>query len=533
MIETIAYILTGLGFYFMGMSGIRANLQRVPGRQFREYIGRATKVPVLAGISGFLMGFVTQTSIGVSVILAGLISRGIATIPQALPVVAWSNFGLVILAYLSKLPIFIVALFLVGFSSLYMQFFAKGRLRPVFEPLYALGLLIVGIGLMKKNCPALAGYPDIAWALTFISGSNILAFIFGAITRAAIQSTSTIVVLGQILCEARIFTGEQALMVLFGTALGTGLAAYFLTSHFQGVMRQITIFEALINAAAGATMISLFYIEKLTHLQILQGVLGSVSEGATETHLTSYFLVQQALCVIFTYATIPWMPGWLERIAPTTVEQDLSRPRFINDAAVQDFETGLSLAEREWANLVQRLPDYLQRLRIEETEKAIAEPVVLHNASQALKIELESFLAALSDRPNKSHSASVALLQLQDRLSLFGEIENGVWQVVQALHGAPPSGALRSLENNVIEALDALLRTSIDAISGGKEDVEMLNLITANPGDTMDGLRRNYMNEEQSMGHEERIILLAMLSQYERIVWTVHQLSRSLEAMRN
>jgi phosphate:Na+ symporter len=528
MLETIAYIFAGLGLYFMGVGGIRTNLQRVPGRKFREFIGHATKVPVLAAGSGFTMGVVTQTSIGVSVILAGLISRGVATIPQALPVVAWSNFGLVVLAYLIYQPVHIIALFLLGTSALYMQFFPAGRFRRLFEPLYALGTLLFGIVLMKHYLPALVGTHEVALIIAAIPGSNFLAFIIGAITRTIIQSTSAVVVLGVILHGAGIFTAEQALMVLFGTGLGTGLAAFFLTSHFKGIMRQITLFEAIINVAAGMIMVIAFYLEEIAHLPLLQYFLGSTSGQLSAAYLANFFLVQQALCLIVTYSTLRWMPHWLEILSPTTVEQDLSRPRFISDEAVQDSETGISLAEREIAGLVQRLPDYLQAVRTEEAEKPVAAPAVLHNAFKAISTELESFLVALSDRQQGNHAVSTGLLRLQHRLSLVGEMENGIWEIVQALRGLPPSGALKTAENNIIEALDALLRTGIEALAtNSPDDLEMLGLITAAPGEIVDKLRRGYLREEQTLDHQERIVILSVLAQYERVVWTLHQLSRS------
>ncbi len=528
--EIIAWILAGLGLYFMGMGAIRANLQRIPGRRFREFIGRATNTPVLAAMLGFLMGVITQTSIGVSTILAGLISRGITTIPRALPVVAWSNFGLVALLYLLNQPLHVFGLYILGLSALYLQFFLRGQLRGLCESLFALGLVLLGIRLMKEWCPQLASSPEATFFFDSVPHSNLLAFVFGVMARTVIQSTSTVVVLGLILTASGLFTYDQALMVMFGTGLGTAAAVYFLTTHFLGVMRQITLFEAIINFFAGTTMLVLFYLEKDFHVPLIKS-LASHMPGDSPNHVCSLFFMQQTLCLVLTYGTLRWMPSWLEMISPTTKEQDLSRPRYISDEATQDFETGLALAERELTGLMQRLPGYLQTIRTEEKEPALAEPAVLHNASLAIMTEMESFLTALSDRAHKSHSTSVSVLNAQRRLSLVSEIEDCVWQIVQAFRGVPPKGGFQSVESNIVEALDALLRTGIETlISGSKDDIEMLGLITAAPGDVVDRLRRNYLREEEGLDHAERILILSVLSQYERIVWALQQLSRSLQA---
>ncbi len=530
--EIIAWILAGLGLYFMGMGGVRTNVQRIPGRQFRDFIGRATKTPVLGALLGFILGVITQTSIGVSVILAGLISRGIATIPMALPMVAWANFGLVVLVYLVHQPIHLFGLFLIGLSGIYLQFFLRGRFRGLCEPLYSLGLVLLGIRLMKVYCGQLTDSPQAMEFFNSVPHSDLLAFLFGVAARTVIQSTSTVVVLGLILSGSGIFSHDQALMVLFGTGPGTALAALFLTSHFKGVMRQITVFEAVINGGAGLVMLALFYLEEIGHVPLLKYWLprlpGDIESGS---HVASFFLAQQTLCLVFTYSTLRWMPAWLEKISPMTQEQDLSRPRFISDAATQDFETGLTLAERELVGLVQRMPGYLQTIRSDNAEKALAAPEVLHNSSLAILTELEAFLSALTDQGLQRRSASVALLQTQRRLSLISELDDCIWQIVQGFQGRPPAGALQSVESNIIEALDTLLYTAIDALnSGSTEDIELLGMITAAPGEVVDRLRRGYLQEEHQLDHNERILILSVLSQYERIVWALQQLSRSLQA---
>src|SRR6478752_2081568 len=109
MLEIIATLLAGLGLYFIGVGGIRSSLQQIPGRRLRGFLGQATNHPVRAAASGFIAGSITQTSIGVSVILAGLIARGFMTVSQALPVIAWSNLGLVVLVFLNNLPMAVIA----------------------------------------------------------------------------------------------------------------------------------------------------------------------------------------------------------------------------------------------------------------------------------------------------------------------------------------------------------------------------------------------------------------------------------------
>lgn len=529
MLETIASTLAGLGLYFMGVGGIRTNLQQVPGRRFREFIGQATRRPGLAAMSGFLTGFVTQTSIGVSVILAGLISRGMVMVSQALPVVAWSNLGLVVLVFLGNLPLHVLGLMLAGVGGICLNFGFGGRFRGSIGPFYALGLLLLGLRMLKVSFQSLSDSTEFDTYMALVPASHLLAFLLGVLLRTPIQSTSAVVLIGITLNQGGIFSESQALMLQYGTALGTGSAAFLLTSHFKGVMRQITLFEALINAVAGIILVALFYVEKYGNVPLVEAWVSNLSDSVPG-RLAYAFLIQQSLCVVVAYLFLWRGHGRLEKWAPMTAEQDLSRPRFIHDQAVQDIETGLALAERELGGLLERMPDYLAPVR-EETRDQPATPVTdLHNASLAVMAELQSFLAAISDRRNKPHTASVALLQVQRRLDLINGIEDGVYQIAHDLEKQPANPALRELAGKFVESLDALLRTAIEAtVDGMAHHIEILRKVSSASGAFMERLRQSYLNAQHNLDHDERILVLDLTTRHERVMWLLNQLSQTLQ----
>lgn len=527
MLEIIATLLAGLGLYFIGVGGIRSSLQQIPGRRLRGFLGQATKHPIRAAASGFLAGSVTQTSIGVSVILAGLIARGFMTVTQALPVIAWSNLGLVVLVFLNNLPVAVIAMLLIGLGGIASNFGLGGRLKGVMSPLFSLGLVLYGLKLMKLSLQNLSAMPGFDHFMDPISGANLWPFLLGAVLRIPIQSTSAVALIGITLNGAGVFTESQAMMVFYGTALGTGLGAYFLTSHFQGVMRQVTLFEAMINGLAGITLLALFYIEQWTGLPLIQHGLQALAHQVDD-RLALGFLLQQLLCVLFAYLTLGKALGWLAKWAPITVEQDLSKPRFIHDEALQDIQTGLSLAEREISHLLERMPDYLTGVREESKGLKHHPSETYHVASLAVLQEVNSFLADMSAKP-MSHASSHVLLNLKHRLDMVGSIDDAVFQIVQQLKQMPASNSVQTLTHNVAESLDALLHTALDAMGGDVMDVEMLRLLTLSPGEVAERLRQDYLHTGKQLEHQERSCVLTVTTQHERIMWTLNQFSQTLQ----
>lgn len=531
MIELIAQLLAGLGLYFSGVGGIRTSLQQFSGRKFRDFIARASANPASAAVSGFCMGTVTQTSIGISVILAGLISRRMATVSQALPVVAWSNLGLVTLVFLNNLPIHIVAMTLAGVCGICINFGFGGRFKGWMPSLFSLGLLLLGLRLIKESMHGLSLLPGIAGALSqfnHLPFATLSVFLLGVILRVPIQSSSAVTLIGITMHSAGVFTEDQALMMVYGTALGSGLSVFLLTAHFRGIMRQITLFEAIINGLAGVLVLTLFYLEKITQIPLLLAGAQKLT-GNVEMRLACLFLVQQALCVAFAYLLLPRAQQLLERLAPTTVEQDLSRPRFIHDEALMAPATALSLVEQELFGLLKRTPDYLSQLRPEAANAAPVTAALAHSGSQAILRETEHFLAELALHLPSNASLSLSLLHLERHLHLLDEVQNALHAICREMAALPSDDeALCSLRHNVAESLHMLLTTTVEAARGEASELQLLGQLTASPGEVIERLRSRYLGSGAPLSHSQRASILAITTQHERIMLTLNQISRAL-----
>lgn len=533
MIEHLSMLIAGLGLYFFGVSGLRQSLQQIPGRKFRDFIGKATAHPALSAVSGFFMGTITQTSIGCTVILAGLISRGMATLYQALPMVAWTNLGLVTLVLLNELPLPTLAMVLVGIGGVCLNFGLGGRFKGAISPLFSLGLILFALMSIKESTGLIAMEPGVMESLALLPESfkSFCALMLGVLLRIPIQSSSAVALLGIILEDAKIFTTTQALLMLIGTSFGTGASIFLLTAHFKGLMRQITLFEAIINAAAGGVMMLLFAIEYFFDVPLLVHGLAKL-DSHVDQQLAIAFLIQQSLCVVFGYLLLPRASAWLEQMAPTTVEQDISRPRFIHDEAVQDSETALTLTEQELGLLLGRTPAYLNEFRSEPPAEPSPAPIVLHNAAVSLFGEISSLLEAVSANPRQN--SSVRLLKIQRRVNLLMETEDAIFRLVTALESlsdaAHNNPTVNSLTHNIVESLDLLLNTSICALSSNREDANTLLELTSNPGEVIEGIRNQYLHNASHLGHSTRKIILSITTQYERVVIYLNQLSRNILA---
>jgi phosphate:Na+ symporter len=265
MAQLLALFFAGLALFFQGVSGIRTHLQGLTSRRLRRQLAAWSRRPLLAGVGGFVFGAITQSSTAVAFILTSLVSGGLMSVAHALPIVAWANLGTVPLVFFASLNAHLAFLYLLGASGLALAFdFGSARARPALSALFSVGLLFLGLQLMKDAFAPLPGFSWFRDLAGFIQGSALATFVAGALLRVLVQSSSAIAVIAITLAHGGLLSTDQAAMMMFGTGAGVGLSIFLLSSNLRGVPRQIALYQALINGAAALVLFALYYIEHYT-----------------------------------------------------------------------------------------------------------------------------------------------------------------------------------------------------------------------------------------------------------------------------
>jgi phosphate:Na+ symporter len=530
-VKEFALILGGLGVYFFGSGGLRTTLQGLATRSFRMGIARWTQFPGMTAAGGFLLGLIIESSAVASVILGSIVARGAISARLAQRLCAWANTGLVVLVFITTLDIATVGHLIMGAGGIALSFNLFPRLRPLLSGAFHLALILLGLRLMKEG---LTGLPAMAWFQAMaaqVGGLSITALALGILLRIPVQSSTAVAIIGAILYKAGIFNEFQALLMLAGTGLGTGFALYLLTSHLRGEPRQITLFQGLINAIAGGVAAMLLAVGHYGGWAAFPDLLASLAD---DYHLrfAFAFLFQQLLCVVAGWGVGRFAPGLMERLAPVTLDQRLSKPRFIYDEAVQDPEAALELAEKELVRLFQLSGSYLDGLREDMKEAAEVPFQVAHTAVATLGVEVQEYLAAIAVRRlEKKHSAQV--LWLERLLGLCLAIEEGAFQLAGTLHGTRPSPQAAPVMGRFVEAGATMLLAAADA-AGTKDvyDIDILRRLTENRGDFLEKLRTDYLREGHDWSHADRALLFQVTTQFEHVVVLLHRLAILLESGR-
>ncbi|HSI07671.1 MAG: Na/Pi symporter [Rariglobus sp.] len=531
MTELVALFLAGLALFFYGVGGIRTHLNGLTSRRLRQQLSRWARHPVLAGIWGFVFGAITQSSTAVAFILTGLVSSGLMTTARALPIVAWANLGTAVLVFFVSFNLHLAFLYVLGVTGLALAFnLGPVRIRPVVAALFSVGLLFFGLQMMKN---AFAPLPGFAWftdVVTFLQGSVLATFVLGLLLRLLVQSSSAIAVIAIALAHGGLFTGEQAAMMMYGTGVGVGLSIFLLSANLQGIPRQLSLYQALINSFAGLTLATLFYIEKFTGIPLALGLAERLADS-DNLRLAFAFLFLQATAVTAALVFSRSAAGWLQKLSPPTDEQDLSRPRFLSEDALEDPESALDLVEKEQIHLLGHLPAQLATVLAETAATAPVPASVLHRAGIAVGSEVHAFIRELTER-DTDHDTSRRVLALERRHALIASLNDTTHAFVETFttlnRGPAPEG---SFTNNLAESLHTLILSALDAArSADPDEVDMLLRMTADRGDLMERLRRNLLSGPQPLDHQQKSHLFYLTSLFERAVWLLRQLATLLKS---
>jgi phosphate:Na+ symporter len=525
--ESAALFLAGLSLFFYGVNGVREKLQQASGRRLRNILARFTRRPFVAALLGVLAGAVTQSSSAVSFILSGLVATGLIPLRRALPVVAATHVGTALLVFLAALNIHVAILYLIGLTGLMISFRISERHGALIGSLFSIGLLFLGLDLMKTSFLPL---PDCEWFQTlamFIREWPLAPFLLGVALRMFIQSSSAIGVIAMTLQHGGLFDEIQAMILICGTGPGVALSGFFLSGNLSGPPRQIVIYQGMINLLSGCLVGILIMADTLGGHPLLREVLDHLSMNASDRIAWVYFFMM-AVCMIAGIAILPRIEPLLKKLSPPDVESDLSRPEFLLEEALATPETATTLVDREQRRFLELCIALLDTAREEGGAGKSENAAAYHQGAKGLNREITEYSEELIARPLDSQTMH-ELLNLKRRQEMLGPLEECVEGLVRSTRDSA-TGSERQLEmKSLLESMSLIALTALEAwTNGDPQELEFLLQLTDDRSGMMEKLRKNFRADGNAMSPEDQSALFYATTLFERAVWLMRQLGLTL-----
>jgi phosphate:Na+ symporter len=341
------------------------------------------------------------------------------------------------------------------------------------------------------------------------------AFLMGVALRAFIHSSSAVAAIVVTINRGGQLGDFPAMMVIAGLGIGSALASWMLSGNLRGVPRQIAMYQAMTNCAAGLIIGAMLIAERLLHVPLLLAAVAAVGTTISQRMAFTYLALNVTVAA-FAFAGLRWAPTGLAKLWPPTPEQDLSSPIYIQHNSLNSPETALDLVALEQMRVVSVLGRYLDAAR--RGDPAQLKP--LHAAAAQLGRHIGEFLEALLKMPIATDLAARAI-GYQRKESTLRALEDNVCLFAETLMGL----SHEELASLLIESLDTILYSALAALeSPGDLEIEILVNMTDDRSGMMEELRsRHGLQQAGSMNHTSALHYATTL--FERNVWLLRQLA--------
>jgi phosphate:Na+ symporter len=246
----IVLFICGIALFLLGIDQLEKGLARLGDKTLKRVLGNYTRTP-LQGI-GFGMGatVMVQSSSIVSLITLAFVSAGILQLYNAIGIILGANLGTTFTGWIVatigfKLNLNEVYLPLLGLGASGLLWATQhSRLQAVGRFIYGLGLLIMGMLLMKDSISFLTEMLDIAVI------KNLPLWVFflaGAMLSAVIQASSAAMMMALTALHGGIIDLPSAAAFAVGADLGTTSTVIIGSLKGARIKRRVSAIHFIFN----------------------------------------------------------------------------------------------------------------------------------------------------------------------------------------------------------------------------------------------------------------------------------------------
>ena len=362
MNELFAGVAGGLGLFIVGMWLLTENLKALASRRLRRSATRWTANRLSALLWGSLAGGVTQSMSAMTFIVVSTLRSGLITIEGALALILGGCVGVSALVVIVTFDIKVVALYVLGIAGACVVSERLARYRPVAASFLGGAMIITGLVLLKEAAAPLAGEPWFRDMLAGTGDSLALAFLVAALLTALVQSSSAVSVFGISLAAVGVLSVDQAIMVMYGSVIGSGTIIWLLSAGLRGRSRQVAMYLVGYNVLLCAVLVPLLYAEIHFDIPLVKALVFSVDLDLDQQLALVYVLLGVFLAPLM-LAVLGWSARVLDRLWPSSQVDELSQPKFIHDHASVDMDSSVVLVDLEQKRAVTNLSQYFDAVR--------------------------------------------------------------------------------------------------------------------------------------------------------------------------
>ena len=224
--ESILSLFGGIAIFLTAMNMMSLNLQKIAGTKLKLFLTKKSINNLVCAGIGAIIAMIIQSSAAVSVMSIGFANADILNLSQAAAVIIGANFGgslIGILASLESLNIHVYFSF-VSFIGVVLTFFKKDKIKIIGELLCGLGMIFVGLNLLKESCDQ-PSFKDVLKNVLEKIDFPLALVLIGFIFTSLIQSSSAMTGLIIVMIQGGAMNMKNGIFIILGSNVGTSTTA--------------------------------------------------------------------------------------------------------------------------------------------------------------------------------------------------------------------------------------------------------------------------------------------------------------------
>jgi len=525
--EIIGTIFCGLGLFFIGFRMISRNLRQLTGTRFKNLVRKATGTRLLSAFTGFISGVIFQSASASVFITSGFHTARLLTLRQSMIIINWANIGTSVLIFIVVLNIKLLIFYFVGIIGMvyFLQLDKTNRSQLTFLFLQGVSMLFLGILFIKNAAGPLQSLPWFREALQMSSGSVFLLFLAGTLLTVAAQSGATVSVVALTLSSVGLMDLLQTFIIVLGTGFGSAINILLFSFKLRGSGKQLSLYLGLFKTVGVITIAALLFIDYQWSPDHKPRFVSMLSANPGQQVAWLFLIMQLLPAFLLTIMQRP-VTVLLQRISPPTSDEELSKAAFLSEPALQEPETALYLVGREQIRLLRILPDYLVPVSPDRNSKQVSKLDVLHECFELVDQQITQYLEKLLKNP--------VALSLQEQIHLaqhfsaiVKDLESNLFEFVTTINTSFETIVNLPFAINLIESLRTILDTTIECFEDlDQEGMEMVLRLTADKGDLLQRIRKDYFQKNTSLDLGVQQALFSLTLQFDRGCWLVKSVTQ-------
>jgi phosphate:Na+ symporter len=449
-IKAALALVGGLGLFLLGMRKLSDGLQTIAGSSLKRLIAAVTGNRFMAVGVGMAVTTVIQSSSITTALVVGFVNSGIMSLSQSIGVIMGTNIGTTITGWVLVLKVGAYGLPLAGAAAMVYIFSKRETTRYIAMTLLGLGLVFLGLEIMKDGLAPLRNVPEFkAWFHAFQADSYLGVLkcaMVGCILTMVVQSSSATLGITIVMASQGLIPFETAAALVLGENIGTTITALLAGLGGNINARRASWFHSIFNILGALWVTAIFPWYLMVVEWIVATFMGvpnvrvMAPEGSSELFpvvVTGIATVHTLFNIVNTLIFLPFTGVFGRLLAKLGKDADgsvSSRIARLDDATLDSPFAALEQVEHELNRMGSELLTMMGQLRtcIESPAgaKAQGRPIFASETKfDTLQHEVTSFLTKLLSRQIGQAFAA----QAQAQLRICDELESVSDYITQIL----------------------------------------------------------------------------------------------------